>query len=306
MIAASAIERARCIPIEDEIARRNVVLRRAGAELIGPCPTCGGSDRFGVNVRKQIWNCRQCGVGGDVIKLAQQLDGSDFKDAIETLVGNTARAAPRAKPTSAKRDDGNDDEQRASKAAWLWSQRKPISEGTPPALYLRKRGYTGLIPATLGYLPARDSHPASMIAAFGVTEESEPGTLAAPKAVSGVHLTRLTAEGDKTPNAAGNAKIMVGTCKGAPIAISPPNDLLGMAVTEGIEDGLSVYQATGLGVWAASAAGFMPAIAPLIPNYIEVVTIYAHDDQAGQRGALDLARALNARGVDVFVDGVAR
>jgi putative DNA primase/helicase len=296
---------ARCIPIDEEVARRGIKLRRAGAELIGPCPTCGGSDRFGVNVRKQIWNCRQCGVGGDVIKLAQHLDGSDFKDAIETLVGNTACAAPRAKPTSAKRNNGND-KQRASKAAWLWSQRKPISEGTPPALYLRKRGYTGLIPAMLGYLPARDSHLASMIAAFGVTEEPEPGTLAAPKTVAGVHLTRLTTDGSKAPNADGKSKIMVGTCKGLPIVISPPNDLLGMAVTEGIEDALSVYQATGLGVWAAGAAGFMPALAPLIPNYIEAVTIYAHDDQAGQRGALDLARALNARGVDVFVDGVAR
>jgi hypothetical protein len=94
--------------------------------------------------------------------------------------------------------------------------------------------------------------------------------------------------------------------QGFAIVISPPNDLLGLAVTEGIEDGLSVCQATGLGVWAAGAAGFMPALAPLIPNCIEVVTIYAHDDQAGQRGALDLARALNARGVEVFVDGVAR
>jgi phage/plasmid primase-like uncharacterized protein len=274
--------------------------------LIGPCPACGGHDRFGVNVKKQVWNCRNCRAGGDVIELVQHIDGCDFAAAIETLVGNTARAAPRAKPTSAKRDDGNDDKQRASKAAWLWSQRKLITEGTPPALYLRKRGYTRLIPATLGYLPARDLHPAAMITAFGMTDEPEPGCLAAPKAVSGVHLTRLTAEGDKTPNDAGNAKIMVGTCKGSPIVISPPNDLLGLAVTEGIEDGLSVYQATSLGVWAASAAGFMPALGPLVPDYIEAVTIFAHDDQAGQRGALDLARALNVRGVDVFVDGVAR
>lgn len=306
MIAAADIERARDIAIEDEIARRGIKLRRAGAELIGPCLVCGGFDRFGVNIRKQIWNCRQCGVGGDVIKLAQHLDGVSFSDAIATLAGNITRSAPPTKQAATRRDDGNNDKLRASKAAWLWSQRQPISEGTPPALYLRKRGYTGLIPATLGYLPARNSHPTSMIAAFGVTEEPEPGTLAAPKTVAGVHLTRLTAEGDKAPNADGNAKIMRGVCKGAPIVISPPNDLLGMAVTEGIEDGLSVFQATGLGVWAAGAAGFMPALAPLIPVYIEVVTIYAHEDQAGQRGALDLAHALNARGVEVFTEGTAQ
>jgi hypothetical protein len=305
MIAASALERARDLPIEDEVARRGVKLRRVGTELVGPCPLCGGTDRFSVHVKKQVWNCRGCATGGDVIKFTQHVDGCDFAAAIATLAGNTVRGTPQAKPAPARRDDGNDDKQRASKAAWLWPQRKPITEDTPPALYLRKRGYAGPIPATLGYLPARDPYPAAMIAAFGMADEPEPGILAVPRVVRGVHLTRLI-DGDKAPDDAGNAKIMLGTCKGAPIVISPPNDLLGMAVTEGIEDGLSVYQATGLGVWAAGAAGFMPALAPLVPGYIEAVTIYAHDDKAGQRGALDLARSLNARGVEVFVDGVAR
>jgi hypothetical protein len=143
-----------------------------------------------------------------------------------------------------------------------------------------------------------------MIAAFGMADEPEPGTLSAPEIVTGVHLTRLTAEGDKAQNAAGKAKIMLGVCKGAPITISPPNDLLGMAVTEGIEDALSVYQTTGLGVWAAGSAGFMPAFAPLIPDYIEAVTIYAHDDDTGRSNAIDLARAIKARGIEVFVLGL--
>jgi Toprim domain len=134
-----------------------------------------------------------------------------------------------------------------------------------------------------------------MIAAFGMTVEPEPGILAPPNLVTGVHLTRLTGDGDKAPNASGKAKIMLGTCKGAPIVISPPNDLLGMAVTEGIEDGLSVYQTTGLGVWAAGAAGFMPTLAPLIPDYIEAITVYAHDDAAGQHNAREFAKEIKRR-----------
>jgi hypothetical protein len=303
MIAAADIERARAVPIEDEVARRGVKLRRVGTERTGPCPICGGTDRFGVNVRKAIWNCRQCGVGGDVIRFVQHLDGCDFAAAIATLAGDTARVIPQAKGAPARRDDRHD-ERRVSSASWLWSQRKPITEGTPPWLYLRKRGFTGLIPATLGYLPARDPHPAAMIAAFGMADEPEPGILATPKVVRGVHLTRLTAEGDKAPNAYGKSKIMLGSCKGAPIAISPPNDLLGTAVTEGIEDALSVYQATGLGVWAAGAAGFMPALAPLVPDYIETLTIYAHDDKAGRDNAITLARALKARGIEVLTQGL--
>jgi hypothetical protein len=189
----------------------------------------------------------------------------------------------------------------------LWSQRKPITEGTPPWLYLRNnREYDGSIPVTLGHLSARDPYPAAMIAAFGMADEPEPSIIVPPKSVIGVHLTRLTPNGDKAPNADGKSKIMRGTCKGARIVISPPNDLLGMAVTEGIEDGLSVYQGTGLGVWAAGAAGFMPELAPLVPDYIEVVTIYAHDDESGRDGAIDLASALKARGIEVLMQGFER
>jgi hypothetical protein len=300
MIASDDIARARAVRLEDEIARRGLKLRRAGAELFGACPVCGGTDRFAIHTKKQVWNCRRCAAGGDVIKLVQHIDGYDFAAAIATLAGNTARATPQAKPAPARRDD-RDDEQRVSSASWLWSQRKPITEDTPPWLYLRKRGFAGPIPATLGCLPARDQHPAAMISAFGMADEPEPGIRTAPKVVRGVHLTRLTAEGDKAPNADGKAKIMLGTCKGAPIVMSPPNDLLGMAVTEGIEDGLSVYQATGLGVWVAGAAGFMPALAPLVPDYIEAITIYAHDDKAGRDNAITLARALKARGIEVLM-----
>ena len=50
-------------------------------------PVCGGDDRFAINTAKGVWNCRQCGVGGDVIKLVQHLDGVDFIAACTTLTG---------------------------------------------------------------------------------------------------------------------------------------------------------------------------------------------------------------------------
>jgi phage/plasmid primase-like uncharacterized protein len=303
MIADSEIDGARTIRIEGEIVRRGIELKRAGAELIGPCPKCGGSDRFAVHIKKQLWNCRGCGVGGDVIDFVRHHDGCDFASAIITLTGDgvRTRTAPPPELTKRRRDEGD----RASLAASLWSRRRPITEGTPPSIYLRKRGYTGPIPATLGYLPLRDPYPAVMIAAFGMAAEFvEPSIISGPETVTGVHLTRLTAAGEKEPNAEGKAKIMLGVCKGAPITMSPPNDLLGMAVTEGIEDGLSVYQATGLGVWAAGSAGFMPALASLIPDYIDTVTIYAHDDETGRNNAINLARAIKARGIEVLVQGL--
>ena len=81
------IAKARAVKIEDEIARRGVRLRRQGVELVGPCPKCSGDDRFAINTEKQVWNCRGCGKGGDVIKLVQHLDGCGFKAACATLAG---------------------------------------------------------------------------------------------------------------------------------------------------------------------------------------------------------------------------
>jgi len=72
-------------------------------------------------------------------------------------------------------------------------------------------------------------------------------------------------------------------------------DLFGLAITEGIGDGLTAFQATGLGVWVAGSAGFMPVLADAMPTYIEAVTIFAYDDEAGQAGAIALAEKLHAR-----------
>ena len=212
MIAAAKIEHARATRIEDEIARRGIKLKRVGAERIGPCPICGGRDRFSIHTTKQLWHCRNCGVGGnDAISLVRHLDGCGFVGAIDTLAGDgvTNQTPP---PKREERDVYEDDQRKASKAAaWLWSQHKPITEGTPPWLYLRKRAYRGPIPATLGYLPPRGPYPAAMIAAFGMAAEcDEPGIIGVPKSVNGVHLTHLTVEGDKAPNADGKAKIMRG------------------------------------------------------------------------------------------------
>jgi hypothetical protein len=263
------------------------------------CPVCGPLRRSGINQRRRVlrlWRpdqnfatyyCARCGEAGRATHRDVAAGDSRSAEARTRIVGEAAKHEADSKA------------KRIATAQRLWSRHQPITEGSPPFLYLRKRGFTGTIPPTLAYLPPFRDFPAAMIAAFGMVTEAEPGVIVPPKAVAGVHITRLTSEGDKAPDAEGNAKIALGSCKGAPICISPPNDLLGMAVTEGIEDALSVYQSTGLGVWAAGSAGFMPALAPLVPDYIECVTIFVDDDDAGQRGAKALASALFDRGIEV-------
>jgi putative DNA primase/helicase len=161
------VARARAVPIETEIERRGIKLR-GRADRCGPCPKCGGDDRFSINVAKRLFNCRGCGVGGDVITLVQHIDGVNFITACETLEGTRARPEWifEQTPTAAEHDYVR--EQRR-KAAWLWSQRRPIV-GTLAERYLRNaRGIMCPLPATLGFLPSLrpGRHPAP-IAAFGM------------------------------------------------------------------------------------------------------------------------------------------
>lgn len=137
-----------------------------------------------------------------------------------------------------------------------------------------------------------------MIAAFALAIEPEPGSLAVfEAAIRGVHITRLLPDGSDRISKATIGRVSAG----APIVLAPPNDLLGLAITEGIEDGLSIYAATGLGVWAAGNAGRMPLLAAEVPSLIEVVNVFGHDDPAGRHGAIELAVALSARGFEVLL-----
>ena len=122
-----------------------------------------------------------------------------------------------------------------------------------------------------------------------------------PAIVVGVHITRLTPDGGKAP--IDPAKIMLGPMSGLPIVLAPVNDGFGLAITEGIEDGLSVFEETGLGVWAAGSGGNMPKIAAALPPYVECTTIFAHRDETGMGFAKKAARLIAAMGTEVHIKG---
>ena len=71
-----------------EVARQNgAALKRAGAaEWAGPCPVCGGDDRFSINTKDRVFNCRGA-IGGDVIALVEHVTGLDFIGACEAITG---------------------------------------------------------------------------------------------------------------------------------------------------------------------------------------------------------------------------
>ena len=58
-----------------------------GAEFAGPCPLCGGRDRFLVwpeqNDGRGSYSCRQCGISGDVIQWLMDVEGMTFRQAAQ-------------------------------------------------------------------------------------------------------------------------------------------------------------------------------------------------------------------------------
>jgi hypothetical protein len=310
----TALDLARAVSIERVIDQHGIKLR-GKIERVGPCPICGGRDRFAINTKKQVWNCRGCAVGGDVIALVRFLDGCEFADACRTLAGEPVRrkvhnvVAPRQPPNA------DDYERKREKARHLWHT-STAATGTPVETYLSNvRGITPPFPATVRYLPPlKPGHHPAMIVVYGLPDESEPGALAiAENAISAVQLTLLKADGSGKAGVTPN-KITIASPAGMPMVLAPMTDLLGLAICEGVEDALSVHCATGLGAWASGGAAFMPKLVAAVENLAnareydaspESVTIFAHADEAGQRHARELAVTLDARGIEIFVEGIA-
>jgi hypothetical protein len=181
---------------------------------------------------------------------------------------------------------------RCRKAGWLWCQGLPIV-GTIAEKYLRARGITCTLPATLRFLPAREQHPPAMVAAFGIPDEPEPGMLnVIDMAIYDVHVTRRRYDGSGKADIDGPTKIMIAPSSGLPIVLAPVNDVGGLVIAEGIEDALSMHQGSNLGAWAAGCASRLPALARVVPDLVESVTIVIDDDGDGRRYGYELAHLL--------------
>ena len=165
---------ARKASVRQELERRGLWTRKMLGDAGNPCPGCGGTDRFAVNLRKGVFVCRQSGVGGDAIALARHLDGTSFVQAVETINGAPppdrpstesageraarlerleADARYRARVARAEEEAGNKFRQwERESARKLWLSGKPIA-GTPAEAYLARRGVAAPAEAKLRYLP---------------------------------------------------------------------------------------------------------------------------------------------------------
>ena len=89
-----------------------------------------------------------------------------------------------------------------------------------------------------------------------------------------------------------NNKMMLGKCAGGAVRLAPAGPEL--VLSEGIETGLSVQQATGLPVWATLGTSGLRSV--ILPPEVKTVIVAADGDQAGEEAVQGAARRFIAEG----------
>lgn len=314
MIAPHILERARVVTLAEAAHLLGLKVPRAG-EYAGPCPACGGRDRFSVNPRKGVWNCRGAGGGNDAISLVGHVHGVDFRGAVEFLTGERD-LPPKPRPRSAPQPVEDDEAERVARARALWRDAYP-ARGTIVDTYLTKaRGLPPLDVATARTIrfhpafPMRDPAgelvrvPAMLCAmrnpraaldfmagARGDLDEVEDQALADEEFIRAVSCLALADDG-RSKRFGPQSRKFRGVAKGAGVILGDMWSLYyggaALHVAEGVETALAVRRLFGAElVVALGSAGairdleFMPCVRRLV--------IHAERDESGtsERAALE-------------------
>lgn len=160
--------------------------------------------------------------------------------------------------------------------------------------YLKGRGYTGSISASLRYHPNlfhtdTQLHYPAMVAAVKRWPEND---------IVGIHRTYLKRDGSGKADIEYN-KMMLGTTSGGAVRLVEVGQKLILA--EGIETALSLYLATGLPTWATlSTSGMVNVLVPPLDVTQEII-IAADNDMPGRKAANKLADRLLKNGYRVSI-----
>jgi Toprim domain/CHC2 zinc finger len=305
MIPSDLIERASAVRIEDEIERRGIKLV-GRVDRCGPCPQCGGKDRFSINVRKQVFLCRGCAAHGNVIALVRFLDGCGFLEALEYLTGERAPAPSRPAPAATDAPSDDDRDARALMfAKQIVSEMRPIL-GTPGETYLRdirkidteavadvleRTDAIGWLPAVYFNEPDHALHGRKLGAIISVMTD-----MITAEPTGAISRTYLDPEGRKL----GKAKTL-GSPAGI-VRLSLDEDVLeGLHLAEGLETALSAMSIGLRPMWATGSTALMAKV-PVLSG-IEALTIIADHDAngAGERAASEVASRWREAGRETHV-----
>jgi phage/plasmid primase-like uncharacterized protein len=273
-LSADIIEQARGVPLANVVAR--LKLRRVGAELIGPCPACGGSDRFCIHLGRGKWICRGAGGGNDAIGLAMHIYDIDFRAAVEKLTGALPAHDLRTPPPPPTSTTAPDETAALARAEAIWRAAVPIA-GTQGEEYFTGRGIA------LDEAPDHAGLRFHVACPYG--RVTVPAVVARytdirTGALRGIH--RRAVVPGTTPKT-----MSLGPVRGAVVRLWPDEDVTqGLVIGEGIETVLAAatrieHRGTLLRpAWACGTAGNLEGF-PVRPG-IEALTILADADASGR------------------------
>lgn len=262
----------------------------------GPCPLCGGKDRFRWDNKdgRGTYFCNNCGAG-DGMTFAQKVLGLPFPDAarrVDALISNVQPDAVSRCTVSIS------DRERRDKLSELYLKSAPIRPGDLVDNYLESRGLLlAHYPSALRFARSISDgegsfHPA-LLAMIGL--------VGAPK-YSSIHRTFLMSDGSgkaliKHPRKIMPGRLPDGAC--VPLSTYRPGTPLGIA--EGIETALAAAVMFDIPVWAALNTSLLKKWRP--PTGCPEVHIYADNDPnfAGQNAAYELAARLTDSGIKVHI-----
>lgn len=267
------------------LAGTTLKLRRAGREWKACCPF--HPDRtpsFTIYADDSRFMCFGCGAGGDVLDFVMRLHNVRLADALEMLGGSNIPERRVARPLP------EPEHHRSDEAAAIWRSAEP-AQGSTAEAYLNSRGITVELPDSIRSAQLSLGRHAPM-----------PALVAAVSTLggegSGIQRTFLSADPiGKATLPGGKAKFSLGRVLGGAIRLGPATRSL--LVTEGLEDGLSLFQKLGRPVWVAAGAGMLPAMR--LPDLVEAVVIGADNDAAGELAAQKAADAFTAKGKRVRI-----
>ncbi|ACM02180.1 DUF7146 domain-containing protein [Cereibacter sphaeroides] len=267
----------------------------------GPCPLCGGTDRFRWDNKGGTgsYYCNQCG-NGDGMKLAIEFTGRPFAEVaaqIDQIIRNVKPGQDKPKPELSEED-------RRRQLREIWTASQPVQPGDLAHKYLQIRGVEELVcPAALRFAPAlRDGEGGvrpCMIAMVGIHGQTdEKGR---QKFLS-MHRTFLKPDGSGKAEMAEPRKIMPGSLPNGACAMLSGYVAGGpLGIAEGIETAMSASALYDMPVWAALSAPMLAKWSP--PAGCSEVAIFGDNDAnlSGQAAAYTLAHRLAIKGIAVTV-----